>query len=396
VAAGGASVTLFDAKPSVGRKFLVAGRGGLNLTHSEPREKFATRYTGAEQPENFWQTLLAEFDADALRQWAAQLGVETFAATSGRVYPRKLKAAPMLRRWVQQLRAAGVQFALRHRLTGLRQDARWQLDFLVAGELHTHEADAVILALGGGSWPETGSDGDWVSVLEKLGITIAPLTSSNCGWEFPWPAAVLAQVEGQPVKNISVRAGETTITGELLITKYGLEGGAIYQLGAALRALPQPEISIDFKPAHTIEQLVRKLGNCPRNFLAEARSRWRLSDAAFAILKNLHPPFTSAEALAVTTKNCVLKLARPRPLAEAISSAGGVRWRELDAALMLRSLPGIFLAGEMIDWDAPTGGYLMQGCFATGTHAARSALAWSMAGENLTAQVVLPPGIEPG
>lgn len=389
-------MTLFDAKPSVGRKFLVAGRGGLNLTHSEPREKFATRYTGAEQPENFWQTLLAEFDADALRQWAAQLGVETFAATSGRVYPRKLKAAPMLRRWVQQLRAAGVQFALRHRLTGLRQDARWQLDFLVAGELHTHEADAVILALGGGSWPETGSDGDWVSVLEKLGITIAPLTSSNCGWEFPWPAAVLAQVEGQPVKNISVRAGETTITGELLITKYGLEGGAIYQLGAALRALPQPEISIDFKPAHTIEQLVRKLGNCPRNFLAEARSRWRLSDAAFAILKNLHPPFTSAEALAVTTKNCVLKLARPRPLAEAISSAGGVRWRELDAALMLRSLPGIFLAGEMIDWDAPTGGYLMQGCFATGTHAARSALAWSMAGENLTAQVVLPPGIEPG
>ncbi len=370
-------MTLFDAKPSVGRKFLVAGRGGLNLTHSEPREKFATRYTGAEQPENFWQTLLAEFDADALRQSAAQLGVETFAATSGRVYPRELKAAPLLRRWVQQLRAAGVQFALRHRLTGLRQDARWQLDFLVAGELHTHEADAVILALGGGSWPETGSDGDWVSVLEKLGITIAPLTSSNCGWEFPWPAAVLAQVEGQPVKNISVRAGETTITGELLITKYGLEGGAIYQLGSALRALPEPEIVIDFKPAHSVEQLVRKLGNCPRNFLAEARSRWRLSDAAFAILENLHPPFTSAEALAATTKNCVLKLTSPRPLAEAISSAGGVRWRELDAALMLRQCPGIFLAGEMIDWDAPTGGYLMQGCFAMGTHAARSALAWS-------------------
>ena len=375
--AGGASVTLFDAKPSVGRKFLVAGRGGLNLTHSEPHEKFAMRYTGAEQPEHFWSTLLAEFDANALRQWAADLGVETFTATSGRVYPSELKAAPLLRRWVQRLRASGVQFALRHRLAELRHTTRWQLDFHVEDEIRTHEADAVILALGGGSWPETGSDGGWVSVLEKLGVSVAPLVSSNCGWEFPWPAAALAQAEGQPVKNISIRAGETTITGELLITKYGLEGGAIYQLGAALRALSEPEIAIDFKPAHSIEQLVRKLGNCPRNFLAEARSRWLLSDAAFAILENCHPPFPSAEALATTTKNCALKLTGPRPLAEAISSAGGVRWRELEATLMLRQCPGIFLAGEMIDWDAPTGGYLMQGCFATGTQAARSALAWS-------------------
>lgn len=389
-------MTLFDAKPSVGRKFLVAGRGGLNITNSEPCERFTTRYTGVEQPEHFWQTLLTEFDADALRQWAANLGVETFAATSGRIYPRELKAAPLLRRWVQRLRAAGVQFALRHRLTGLRHATPWQLDFLVEGKFHTHEADAVILALGGGSWPETGSDGGWVSVLEKLGASVAPLVSSNCGWELPWPIAVLAQSEGQPLKNISVRAGKTTITGEILITKYGLEGGAIYQLGAALRALPQPEIAIDFKPAHNIEQLVRKLGNCPRNFLAEARSRWRLSDAAFAILENCHPPFSSAEALAATTKTCIIKLTGPRPLAEAISSAGGVRWRDLDATLMLRQCPGIFLAGEMIDWDAPTGGYLMQGCFATGTHAARSALAWSTAGENLPEKVVLPPGIEPG
>ncbi len=375
-AAGGASVTLFDTKPSVGRKFLVAGRGGLNLTHAEPRERFATRYTGPEQPSDFWPTLLAEFDADALRQWAAALGVETFAATSGRVYPRELKAAPLLRRWVQRLRAAGVQFALRHRLTGLNHSTRWQMNFQVGDETRTFEADAVILALGGGSWPETGSDGGWVSWLEKLGVAVAPLKSSNCGWELNWPPALLAQIEGQPLKNITARADETTATGELLITKYGLEGGAIYQLGPALRAMTEPQIVIDFKPAHTVEQLVKKLGNCPRNFLAEARSRWRLSDAAFAILQT-HEPFTSAEMLASTTKNCTLRLTQPRPLAEAISSAGGVCWGELDSTLMLRRLPGIFVAGEMIDWDAPTGGYLMQGCFATGTRAAQSALLFS-------------------
>jgi len=377
-AAGGAAVTLFEAKPAVGRKFLVAGRGGLNLTHAEPREQFATRYTGPEQPDELWLSLLAEFDAEAMRQWAADLGVETFVATNGRVYPRDLKAAPLLRRWVQRQRAAGVKFAVRHRWIGLRPEARWQVDFQVAGGTHTVEADAVILALGGGSWPQTGSDGAWISVLEKLSVAIAPLKPANCGWEFSWPDALLAQAEGQPLKNITARAGETAAAGELLVTRYGLEGGAIYQLGPALRAMPEPEIVIDFKPAHTVEQLVKKLGNCSHNFLTEARSRWRLSDAAFAILENLpgHGPFTSAGSLAARVKGCGLKLIGPRPLAEAISSAGGVRWRELDASLMLRRLPGIFVAGEMIDWDAPTGGYLIQGCFATGTRAARRALAW--------------------
>jgi len=377
-AAGGADVSLFDAKPSVGRKFLVAGRGGLNLTHVETRERFVSRYTGPDQPLDLWPALLAEFDADALRQWAADLGVETFAATSGRVYPRELKAAPLLRRWVQRLRMDGVKFALRHRWTGLRPGTRWQIDFQVEDETRSYEADAVIFALGGGSWPETGSDGAWVSMLEQLGVAVAPLTAANCGWELPWPPALLAQAEGQPLKNITVRAGETTAVGELLITAYGLEGGAIYQIGPALRAMPDPEIVIDFKPAHTVEQLVRKLGNCPRNFLAEARSRWKLSNAAFAILENLpdHGPFTSAEMLAATVKGCGLKLTGPRPLAEAISSAGGVRWSELDSALMVRRLPGVFVAGEMIDWEAPTGGYLIQGCFATGTRAARGALAW--------------------
>jgi uncharacterized flavoprotein (TIGR03862 family) len=371
-------VTLYDAKPSVGRKFLVAGRGGLNLTHTEAPERFATRYRGPELPPGLWVTLLAEFDAAALRDWAAELGVDTFAATSGRVYPREMKAAPLLRRWVLRLRGAGVQFEVRHRWTGLRPGARWQVDFQTAGEARTVKADTVILALGGGSWPETGSDGGWVPVLETLGVMVAPFAPANCGWELPWPAAVLAQAEGKPLKNIVARAGGTSSVGELLVTRYGLEGGAIYQLGAALRAMREPSIVIDFKPSHTVEQLVKKLGHCTRNFLAEARSRWRLCDATFAILNNLpgSPPFASAESLASTVKGCALRLTGPRPLAEAISSAGGVRWSELDSSLMVRRLPGVFLAGEMIDWEAPTGGYLMQGCFATGTRAARGALEW--------------------
>jgi len=250
------------------------------------------------------------------------------------------------------------------------------LEFQVAGELRTFEADAVILTLGGGSWPETGSDGGWVEILQRLGVTVAPLVPANCGWELPWPAALLAEVEGKQLKNITASAGATTAVGELVITRYGLEGGAIYQLGPALRALAEPEIVIDLKPSFTAEQLVAKLGTARRNFLAEARSRWRLSDAAFAILKHLAAPeaFNSAAAVANATKSCRLRLTGPRPLAEAISSTGGVCWSELDATLMLRQLPGVFVAGEMIDWEAPTGGYLMQGCFATGTRAGLGAV----------------------
>lgn len=377
-AAGGASVTLFDAKPSVGRKFLVAGRGGLNLTHTEPSAPFTARYTGPGQPDDLWASLLADFDAEALRRWAAELGVETFAATSGRVYPREMKAAPLLRRWVQRLRAAGVKFALRHRWTGLRPGPRGSVDFATENGPATFEADAVVLALGGGSWPETGSDGGWIPVLDSLGVAVAPLESANCGWEVAWPPAVLAAAEGKPIKNITARAGGITAVGELLVTRYGLEGGVIYQLGAALRAMAEPELVIDFKPSHTVGQLVNKLGTARRDFLVEARSRWRLCDAAFALLGNIpgQGEFASAEALAGTVKQCAVRLIGPRPLAEAISSAGGVRWIELDASLMVRRLPGVFVAGEMIDWEAPTGGYLMQGSFATGTRAARGALGW--------------------
>lgn len=377
-AAGGAVVTLYDAKPSVGRKFLVAGRGGLNLTHAEPRDRFAKRYLGPDQPGDLWATMLQDFDAEALRDWAEDLDVKTFVATSGRVYPCELKAAPLLRRWVHRLREAGVHFALRHRWTNLREGTRWQIDFQTDAAPRTVEADAVILALGGGSWPETGSDGGWVASLERLGVSVAPLMPANSGWETPWPVTLLEEAEGKPLKNVTASAGGVSAIGELLVTRHGFEGGAIYQLGPQLRSMTEPQITIDFKPAHSTEQLIRKLGLCHRDFLNEARSRWRLSDAAFSILKHLSSskPFTSAEALAATTKACVIPLTRPRPLPEAISSAGGVRWSELDSTLMVRRLPGVFVAAEMIDWEAPTGGYLMQGCFATGTRAAHGALKW--------------------
>jgi uncharacterized flavoprotein (TIGR03862 family) len=367
-ATAGLRVTLFDGKPSVGRKFLVAGKGGLNLTHGESLDRFVTRYSGPGQPVEIWESLLSDFDPAALRAWAAGLGVETFQATSGRIYPRALKAAPLLRRWIERLRGLGVRFQMNHRLISLESG---KLGFSNGTNA---TADAVILALGGGSWAKTGSDGGWTAIFETLGIAHHPLAPANCGWEHEWPPEVLAAAEGKPLKNIHVRVGEFTAIGELMITRYGLEGGAIYQLGAALRAMPEPAIGIDFKPTFTREQLVGKMEAVRRDFLHEARVRWKLSEPAHAILARKIWP--DADSLACETKHCVIPLTRPRPLDEAISSAGGVCWSEIDDTLMLKKLPGAFLAGEMIDWEAPTGGYLMQGCFATGTRAANSAVAW--------------------
>ena len=378
-AAGGATVTLFDAKPSVGRKFLVAGRGGLNLTKAEPVETFARRYSGPDQPPALWPVLLSAFGPEALRGWAAELGIETFAASTGRVYPRELKGAPLLRRWLHRLRGLGVQFALHHRWLGFEGvDGARNLLFQAPEGLRSLPFDACILALGGGSWPETGSDGAWTAILEQAGIAVSMLEPANCGWEIAWPPEVLAKAEGQPLKNIAASAAGEMAAGELLITGYGLEGGAIYQLGSALRGMAAPVLSIDLKPGTSAAQLVARLGPIRRNILAEAGSRWRLSPAAFALLSHCagaEPPL-SPESAAALCKACTLRLLRPRPLAEAISSAGGVRWPEIDGSLMLRRLPGVFVAGEMIDWEAPTGGYLLQGCFASGDRAARSALKW--------------------
>ncbi len=364
-------VTLFDAKRSVGRKLLVAGKGGLNLTHGEARERFASRYSGPDQPEGMWARLLADFDSDNLRAWAAGLGVETFQASSGRVYPVALKAAPLLRGWIARLKKSGVAFEMNHRWSGLHAGKPQRLEFSHGAMI---EADAVILALGGGSWPQTGADGGWLSVLELMGISCHTLEPANCGWEHAWSTAVLQQAEGKPLKNLEVSAAGQTVAGELLVTRYGLEGGAIYQLGATLRNMDSPCITVDFKPDFPHDRLVAKMESVRRDFLREARVRWKLSDAAAAILGRSE--WHDADSLAREAKQCRIELTGPRPLAEAISSAGGVCWNELDETLMLRRLPGVFVAGEMIDWEAPTGGYLMQGCFASGTRAGNAAAAW--------------------
>ena len=260
---------------------------------------------------------------------------------------------------------------MRHRLLRLNPGNPQCLGFENNPEF---TADAVILACGGGSWPRTGSDGRWLGIMECLGIHVNPLAAANCGWEHDWPDAVLLAAEGRPLKNLHVTAGGRTVVGELLVTRYGLEGGAIYQLGSELRVGKNPEIRIDFKPTFTHRELVDKMQSVRSGFVQEAARRWRLSAAVQAILTTQQYP--DIETLARATKSFPVALTKPRPLDEAISSAGGVSWNEIDPQLMLKKAPGIFVAGEMIDWEAPTGGYLMQGCFATGTCAATSAIAW--------------------
>ncbi len=365
-AAAGARVTLFEAKSSVGRKFLVAGRGGLNLTHGEAAEKFPLRYR--EEPAR-WQELLATFGPDDLRAWAAQLEIETYVGTSGRVFPRGQKAAALLRAWVRRLQRDVVTLRTGERWLGLTKGGNgWELRF-AGGSVR---ATAVVLALGGASWPETGSDGKWTALLAAHGVELAPFVPANCGWEVDWPAQLLAEAEGLPLKNLAVSTGGETVSGELLITRYGLEGGAIYRLGPLLRAQENPELRIDFKPQVSVETLRERTSQSaqPHEWLRG----WKLNPGACALLKHLpaEPPRDLAAAIA-QVKDFPVRLRGPRPLAEAISSAGGVRWHELTSDLMLRKLPGVFLAGEMIDWEAPTGGYLLQGCFTTGTVAGQAA-----------------------
>jgi uncharacterized flavoprotein (TIGR03862 family) len=372
ISAAGLTTVLADRMPSVGRKFLVAGRGGLNLTHSEPVEHFPARY-GTETAR--WQRLLAGFSPDDLRGWAADLGIETFVGTSGRVFPTTKQAAPLLRRWVTRLRQQGVVFRLCHRLTGFRALAAggFEADFSTPNGPATLQARALILALGGASWPQTGSDGAWTLMLTGHKIAVHPLAPANCGWEVAWPAGFLAEAEGLPLKNIVVHAGEESVAGELLVTRYGLEGGAIYQLGRALRAQDKPRLIVDLKPAFDLAALLGKITASKAPSVAAATRAWRLSVPAGALLR-LHEPFSSWEQVARLARALPIDLAGPRPISEAISTAGGIAWEELDDNLMLRRLPGLACAGEMIAWEAPTGGYLLQGCFATATRAATGVL----------------------
>ena len=395
--AGGWTIALYDQKASVGRKVLVAGKGGLNLTHSEPPDKFVARY-GDELPR--WRALLDGFGPDTLRTWASELGVETYVGTSGRVFPHGQQAAALLRRWVSRLRAAGVAFHVCHRLENIAPapatDGHRELTFRETrtGVAVQIRARVVVLALGGASWPQTGSDGTWPAMLATVApqVRVQPWQPANCGWEVAWDPRVLAAAEGQPLKNIAVTVGARTVPGEALITRYGLEGGTLYQLGRELRTLgPSPRLEIDFKPDTPDDRLSRKLPTFRENWEETAR-HLKLSPAARTLLEFQGAPADAPSdnhALVARIKRFPLELRGPRPVEEAISSAGGVAWAEVDETLMLSRLPGVFVAGEMIGWEAPTGGYLLQGCFATGTRAGQEAQRW-LATSDRAADAVYP------
>ena len=376
--AAGASVLVCDAQRSVGRKFLVAGRGGLNLTHSEPVENFPARYRSETER---WRDLLRDFSPTDVQAWAAALEVETYVGTSGRVFPRGQKAAGLLRAWVRRLRTRGVQFRTGARFVALSRGAGgWSAQFQGSDAAFSIEARALVLALGGASWSETGSDGKWPAILAAHGVKITPWAPANCGWEVDWPAEFLPRTEGLPLKNLTVSAGDEIVSGELLITRYGIEGGAIYRLGPILRAMDQPEIAIDLKPQLSEEAIHDRLASMSR---PDDWSRTlKLSPAATALLECFFPEdLRDSSRLVRRVKHFPLRLRGPRPIEEAISSAGGIAWSELSDDLMLTKLPGVFVAGEMIDWEAPTGGYLLQGCLSTGTRAGRAAAQFAAASE---------------
>jgi len=381
---GGAKIDIFDAMPSVGRKFLLAGKGGLNLTHAEPLEPFLARFGACRDR---IAPLLADFGPEALRAWARALGVQTFTGSSGRVFPTGMKAAPLLRAWLHRLRAAGVTIHVRHRWNGWGGGGALRFS-TPRGERALH-ADAVVLALGGGSWPQLGSDGAWAPLLAARGVAVAPLLPSNCGFDTGWSEHFRARFAGTPVKTVvasfSDRQGRTfRVEGEFIVTETGIEGGLVYALSAPLRdeiaAAGAATLHLDLAPgrdaARLLEELAHPRGR--RSLSSHIQSRTGLKGVKMGLLRELVPAadFADSARLAAAIKALPLKLVAARPLAEAISSAGGVAFEALDERLMLRALPGVFCAGEMLDWEAPTGGYLLTACFATGRAAGTGALSW--------------------
>jgi uncharacterized flavoprotein (TIGR03862 family) len=408
LAQAGQRVQVFDAMPSVGRKFLLAGKGGMNLTHSEPFERFAARY-GARRAQ--LEPLLRRFDADALRRWAAELGIDTFIGSSGRVFPTDMKAAPLLRAWLHRLRGLGVVFHMRHRWVGFDADANksegagassaaaasgaWPpaLTFETPQGPATVRARAVVLALGGASWPRLGSTGAWVPLLAQRGVDVAPLVPSNCGFDVGrvaedgsvtegWSDFLSSRFAGAPLKTVALRfedgAARFEQRGEFVLTASGVEGSLVYAASSLLReaiaregrAVPTLDLLPDRSADFVATEVARPRG--PRSLSTHLKTRLHLDGAKAALLHELLPrsafaPGADPAALAAAIKALPLPLLRPRPVEEAISSAGGVRFEALDeTTLALRALPGVWCAGEMLDWEAPTGGYLLTACFATG------------------------------
>lgn len=380
----GAEVDLYDAMASVGRKFLLAGKGGLNLTHSEPIEPFLFRYEARRAQ---LAPIIQPFGPDAIREWARDLGVPTFVGTSGRIFPTDLKSAPLLRAWLRRLRKAGVRFHVRHRWSGW--DAHGSLRFLTPAGERSVAADAVILALGGGSWPQLGSDAAWVPVLHQQGVRVTPLKPANCGFNVAWTDHFRTKYAGHPVKSVGVVAktvDDVVIRrrGEFIITEFGVEGGVIYAVSAGLRdviaAKGVATLRLDLAPDREAQRLIKDLSR-PRGkqtMATQLERRAGIAGVKAGLLREglSKEQFADPVLLAASIKSLPLRLVSPRPLAEAISTAGGVPFEELDDRLMVRRLPGVFCAGELLDWEAPTGGYLLTACLATGRAAGAGAITW--------------------
>ena len=401
----GHSVHLFDAMPSVGRKFLLAGRGGLNLTHSEAFNQFVNRYDAHAAQ---LKPLLSDWGSDQLRDWAQDLGVETFIGSSGRIFPKEMKAAPLLRAWLHRLRhpitGKPVEFHMRHRLTGLKaipadevKGKCTELSFEVRHlslpelELRKVNAQSVVLALGGGSWARLGSDGAWAPWLTEVGVPVNALMPSNCGFHVAgregqgWTPFFLARFAGQPLKSVAmewVHAKGHVIRrqGEFVASTYGVEGSLIYAASADLRRAIQAqglaEFKLDLLPDSTLEKVIHEVSHPrgSRSLSSHLKGRLGIERVKMALLNELLSPqiLQDPAQLALAIKGLAVKLTKPRPIDEAISSAGGVTWEGLDAGLQTKALPGVFCAGEMLDWEAPTGGYLLTACMATGVKAARA------------------------
>jgi uncharacterized flavoprotein (TIGR03862 family) len=382
--AQGLEVDLFDAKGSVGRKFLLAGKGGMNLTHSEPKPDFVQRYGARAKEVGAW---LDDFDADALRAWAHELGIDTFVGTSGRVFPADLKAAPLLRGWVHRLRERGVRFHVHHRWLGWAENGALRFD-TPEGE-RTFHAKAVVLALGGGSWPQLGSDGAWTTWLAARGADVAPLQPSNCGFDIHWSEHLATHFAGAPLKPVAAywrdAAGQEHVRqGECVVTATGIEGSLVYALSSSLRETINTHghavLELDLAPDRTLGRLQQDLAK-PRGRRTHSehlRRHGGITGVKTALLRDVLDKslLPDTDAVARTIKRLPLRLERARPLAEAISTAGGVRLEAIDDCMMLTALPGVFCAGEMLDWEAPTGGYLLTACFASGRRAGFGAAAW--------------------
>ena len=390
LAQAGAEVHVFDAMASVGRKFLLAGRGGLNLTHAEPFAPFATRYGGRQDR---IEPLLRTFGAQELQAWAHGLGIETFVGSSQRVFPKDMKAAPLLRAWLQRLRAAGVQFHMRHRWTGWSPEGA--LVFQTSQGEQEARAEATVLALGGASWKRLGSDGAWAPLLAARGVEVAPLLPANCGFDVGtaqrvgWSEHFSSRFAGQPFKSVAIAFSDGEghsfqRRGEFVATATGVEGSLVYAVSDLLRDAVAREGSATFsldllpdKPAERVLQdVLHPRGS--RSLSSHHKSRLGLEGIKMALLHELvaKDDFAVPQRLAAAIKALPVRVTATRPIDEAISTAGGVRFEAMDAALMLQAAPGVFCAGEMLDWEAPTGGYLLTACFASGRQAGLGALEW--------------------